>query len=770
MKQSISTLKLWFQLTGCIRLLPRTAIETTKIYYGEEDAMKILVQAMANVKKEAVVCSDANSPAFSMAMEPVKKLYIAFMETGVRIRQIVEITKDNLYYCKEFMEYVELRHMDNVKGNMAVSETEYVATAVLKGSMPVTQTIYSNVKAFLEQQHYFFENLWSKAIPAKQRIKELEEETPPQRTETVYGQENTIKAILEFISKTEHEFCVYAESSCLSVAMSAEPVVQAYSEFKNSRSGKARWVTEVNSSNIKYIVKSMQFAAVRHLDGIKGNAVAVNENECLTTINLKMGDSAPYAITNTFRDIVEQQKFTFETLWAKAVPAEHRIREIEQGVEPQRIDVIYDAGQTLALYQSLIMSAEKEIKIMFPTTNALIRQDKAGILFLLQEAAKKCQVKVLMPNEELIRNFIPINGSNITTKFIEQEESGKATILIVDNKASLMMELKDDRKKTFHEAIGLSTYSNSKAGVLSYVSMFESLWKQTELYEKLKGNEKMQKEFINIAAHELRTPIVPILNLSELLYSNANGQRRQRQVQEEEIDIIKIILRNANRLHQLTEDILDATRIESHSLQIRRERFNLNDVILNIIEDYRKQIANGKNGDVKFMYELANSSANRNNRNNSSSITLVVEADRQRLIQVISNLLDNAIKFTEEGTVTISTSIRKRKEDADKDGEVKGEEEVIIAVKDTGTGIDSELMPRLFTKFAAKSYQGTGLGLFISKSIVEAHGGKMWAENNSGNDNDGSDFNRQRQGATFYFTLPVVSMTELRIREEKEVE
>ncbi len=149
--------------------------------------------------------------------------------------------------------------------------------------------------------------------------------------------------------------------------------------------------------------------------------------------------------------------------------------------------------------------------------------------------------------------------------------------------------------------------------------------------------------------------------------------------------MLKIILRNANRLHQLTEDILDATRIESHSLQIRRERFNLNDVILNIIEDYRKQIANGKNGDVKFMYKLANSSAssnssaNRNNRNNSSSITVVVEADRQRLIQVISNLLDNAIKFTEEGAVAISTDIRKRKEDVDKEVEVK--EEVIISCK-----------------------------------------------------------------------------------------
>src|SRR5918992_940639 len=219
--------------------------------------------------------------------------------------------------------------------------------------------------------------------------------------------------------------------------------------------------------------------------------------------------------------------------------------------------------------------------------------------------------------------------------------------------------------------------------------------------------------------------------------------------------------RNAKRFHQLTEDILDVTRIESNTLTLRKERSNLNDVIVDAVEDCRKQIASSK---VKLLYKPAN------------SITLVVEADRRRLTQVISNLLDNAIKFTQEGNVTVSTSIIKRRKDekSDQVAEVGAgtlmEGEVVIAIKDTGTGIDSELIPRLFTKFATKSYQGTGLGLFISKSIVEAHGGKMWAENNNNNNNDGSDFNRQRQGATFYFTLPVVSMTELRIREEKEVE
>jgi signal transduction histidine kinase len=551
--------------------------------------------------------------------------------------------------------------------------------------------------------------------------------------------------VSELFSNVSKKFDGCANSTAPSIAMTI--LRDAYEDMK-SRGVKIRWVTDITKDNLTHCKDLMQYAEVRHIGCLNGN-FRVSETEYIAATTTKEGLPIPKLIYSNSREMVEQQQYIFETLWAKAVPAEQRIKEIEQGVEPQRIEVVYDAGQALELYQWLIMSAEKEIKVVFPTTNALIRQDKAGILFLLQEAAavKKCQVKVLMPNDESIRNFIHDNSS-ISTRFIDQHESGKATILIVDNKVSLVMELKDDSKKTFHEAIGLSTYSNSKAGVLSYVSMFESLWKQTELYEKLKDNEKMQKEFINIAAHELRTPIVPILNLSELLYSNAKGEQRQVQ-EEQQKEMLEIILRNANRLHQLTEDILDVTRIESHTLKLRKERFNLNDVILNVVEDYRKQVANGN---VKVMYEPGD------------GITLV-EADRQRLIQVISNLLNNAIKFTEEGTVTVTTTTIRRK-DMDRDrGEGEGAAEVVIAVKDTGTGIDPELMPRLFTKFATKSYQGTGLGLFIAKSIIEVHGGRMWAENN--NDNNNSD--RKHEGATFYFTLPVVDMNE-QLKEQKNEE
>jgi two-component system, OmpR family, sensor histidine kinase VicK len=558
-----------------------------------------------------------------------------------------------------------------------------------------------------------------------------------EQTEMLIGAEVTIKRMSELFSNVSKKFDGCANSTAPSIAMT---IFRDAYEYMKSRGVKIRWVTDITKDNLTHCKDLMQYAEVRHISCLNEN-FRVSDTEYIAATTTKEGLPVPKLIYSNSKEIVGQQQYIFETLWEKAVPAEQRIKEIEQGSELQRIAVIYDEGQALELYHWLIMSAEKEIKIVFPTTNALIRQDKAGILFLLQEAAavKKCQVKVLMPNDESIRNFIHDN-SNISTRFIDHEEGGKATILIVDNKVSLVMELKDDSKKTFHEAIGLSTYSNSKAGVLSYVSMFESLWKQTELYAKLKSNEKMQKEFINIAAHELRTPIVPILNLSELLYSNAKGQQRQVQ-EEQQKEMLEIILRNANRLHQLTEDILDVTRIESNTLKLRKERFNLNDIILSVVEHYRKQIANSN---VKVMYEPGD------------GITLV-EADRQRMIQVISNLLDNALKFTQEGTVTVATIERKD----EGDGTGGGEAEVVLSIKDTGTGIDPELMPRLFTKFATKSYQGTGLGLFISRSIIEAHGGKMWAENNNNSD-------RKHEGATFYFTLPVVDMNEQRKEQKNE--
>ncbi|HYT43839.1 MAG TPA: HAMP domain-containing sensor histidine kinase, partial [Methylomirabilota bacterium] len=239
----------------------------------------------------------------------------------------------------------------------------------------------------------------------------------------------------------------------------------------------------------------------------------------------------------------------------------------------------------------------------------------------------------------------------------------------------------------------------------------ENIWLQTEMYKKVKETERMQKEFIDIAAHELKTPIQPILGLTEILHSQIKDVKQK--------ELLDTIYRNAKRLNRLTEDVLDLTKIESQSLQLHTEQFNLREMILNTIADSRNEIK--KEYKDSIVLELV------------SKNDIFIEADRGRLNQVVSNLLNNAIKFTNKEGIIITTAEKK-------------DTHVVISVKDTGTGIDPEILPRLFTRFATKSESktGTGLGLFISKSIVEAHGGRIRAENNA-----------DAKGATFTFRLPL---------------
>ena len=239
-------------------------------------------------------------------------------------------------------------------------------------------------------------------------------------------------------------------------------------------------------------------------------------------------------------------------------------------------------------------------------------------------------------------------------------------------------------------------------------------------HEKLNIHDKMQREFINIAAHELRTPIQPILIFSEVLYSKRQKDCKGRTgvKAKEELVFLDIIIRNAKRLRQLTSDVLDVTKIETQRMQLSKEQVNLNRVIKDVIEDYTNHI---EKLNVKLIYE-------------NKCKDVIIEADKARLTQVISNLLSNSVKFTKEGAISITV-------------ENKQSQEVIVRIKDTGKGINPEILPRLFTKFATRSYEGTGLGLFISKSIIEAHGGKMWAENTANGE----------KGATFTFSLPLTN-------------
>lgn len=239
-----------------------------------------------------------------------------------------------------------------------------------------------------------------------------------------------------------------------------------------------------------------------------------------------------------------------------------------------------------------------------------------------------------------------------------------------------------------------------------------------EANEQLKANDRLQKEFINIAAHELRTPIQPILGATELIDAGFENKDRV-EITKPELDLI---VRNAKRLERLSSTILEVARIESNSLKLNRKILDINERITNIIADVRVTLdSNGKTKKkgLKLLFEPKNS-------------PILVEADEERITQAISNIVGNAVKFTESGSIVVTSEAK--------------DDHAIITVKDTGSGIDPEVFPKLFTKFASKSEKGTGLGLFLTKNIVEAHGGTIRAENNENG-----------KGATFTFTLPIAA-------------
>jgi signal transduction histidine kinase len=540
------------------------------------------------------------------------------------------------------------------------------------------------------------------------------------------------------------------------LAILIEPIKKAFIDAK-SRDVRLRYLTEITKDNIDYCkVLTTIVDDLRHLDGIKGNFM-ISEMEYLAPLILyEKGKIASQVIYSNAEEIVEQQQYIFDTLWRKAIPAEQKIREIEEGIEPEIIETIRDPVETQMLGFELVKSATYEILVIFSTANAFHRQERAGTMDLFKEAAaeRRVHIRILTPMDDIIKEKAQKfnkeqqhqqHHHQIDIRNIEYPLQTKVTILLVDRKFSLTVELKDDTKETSYEAIGLATYSNSKPTVLSYVTIFDTLWKQVDLYgelrdlyEHLKVHDKMQKEFINIAAHELRTPIQPILGLAEVL-SSKRGRIEQYN------ELIDAIIRNAKRLQRLTEDILDVTKIESNSLTLNKQQFNLNEIITSAINDIIvKKDFNSEN--VKILYEPNNNKQDNNNNN------IFVQADRSRLTQVISNLLSNAVKFT----IRVTTQIKEEEQEQEQDyqyddrGGSSINKVVVISIKDTGTGISPEMFPRLFSKFASNSFEGTGLGLFIAKSIVEAHGGKIWAENNA----DG-------KGARFTMSLPILTHSQI---------
>src|SRR5215211_2695523 len=694
--------------------------------------MKILLQTMSNVQKEALVCADANSAAFSMGVASIKKGYNDFKRRGVRIRFITEITSQNLEYVKELVNYAEVRHMDTVKGNMAVSETEYIATATLEGAKPITQTIYSNAKPILDQQRYFFENLWIKAIRADQRIREIEEGIEPHITKIIESPEDIISRARHVIETSNHlSVCSDFGGLKMIETIASDSIKKTLEKSQNGEHKGVRWIGTINKEDVDLVQRFLALGMeIKHVIYTPLNFSVTDKEFNFTVSNMTDGSSAPNVLISNELSYIKQFNSLFEKLWSQGVNAADRILEIEKGVEPDFFEVINDKNKAAELLLSLSKLAKEEVLFLLRSDKALIRMKRLGVLDALQKASLQgVNVRVICPVTDVSTEIIERLRVESQIKLAKGNES-ESGIMIIDSSRFISAELVSPTSETFSEAIGIALYSNSKRSTSMLRSFFNSLWNQAELYKRLELQEKMEKEFINMAAHEIRTPVQPLLGMTDILMSQFEEEEEEKEQQErgkkknkKEISVtkeeIEMIARNAKRLERLTSDILDVSRIESNTLKLSEKLIDLNENIRIIVNDEKSAIPKGK--ELKIIFDQR------------ESAPLVVRGDKSRLFEVLTNLIGNAIKFTDSGgtiTVTVEKSAAKN--------------EALVSIKDTGNGIDREILPRLFTKFASKSDKGTGLGLYLSKGIIEAHGGRIWAENNT-----------EGKGATFRFTLPL---------------
>jgi two-component system, OmpR family, sensor histidine kinase VicK len=701
----------------------------TQVIFGKQNVIDTETGIFYRASKRIDTCMSYTRPSLALSLKPIRKAFLDAKNRGVKLRYLTEITHHNSEYCKELLSLVhELRHLDGIKSNFMISEGEYLAPLVQDTREVIaSELIHSDITQVVEHGQQIFDTLWSKSISAEERLKELQDGNIPLETKILDNQDEIIKQIIH-LSEI---------SSGLSVVSNYGGMQLTYNNFFESckkilerqRRGEGegiRWIMNIEKESVDLVKKFLNLGVkIRHVKNLAPINFTVSKHGLIATVEeMDEGRMVQNLLTSNERSYIKHFSSMFEQLWKDGLDASYRIKDIEEKIGKAEIEIIQNPMDAIAQGWDMVRSARKEVNILFSSSNALKRQIAMGALPLLNDASEKHKVKIrmLLPSTdnkldrliEQTKSAVP----KIDIRTISTSLETKISILLVDNKQCLILELKDDMQNSSYDAVGLSTYSISPTIISSYLAVFESFWRHAELFEKMKQVEILEKDFINIAAHELRNPIQPIIGFSELLYSKIQDQEQRRLLDE--------VILNARRLERLAQIMLDVTRIENNSLVLTKEIVDAGKVVTDIVEGYNRKLeernVEGKGQHSKGLVLIYEGLKN-----------IKVTIDKVRITQVICNILDNAVTFTHQGQIRV---ILKEERQDEKNF-------LIISVKDMGPGIDPEISTKLFTKFASKSNIGIGLGLFISKAIIEAHGGKIWAENNSD------------LGATFSFSIPM---------------
>jgi two-component system, OmpR family, sensor histidine kinase VicK len=737
--------------------------KNTQILYGAENAVGKGVEFMKNVKHKMDITFDHTAPSIVIEIPQYYNGYGDILKRGGKIRCITEITKENLRYCEELVKTVtELRHMDGLKGGIAINETEYMATTVLQEAQPLTQVIYSNVDEVVAQGQFIFDTLWKNATVAQKKIKELKEGIESYETKLITGSSDSLIET-EFgrvvWNSSEISVCTSIDGLRINKNYFVESIINALTSEGINTHKRIRILVEITRDNLEMVKELLDLGIqIRHIRDISSIDYTVTNSDLIIAVKrTERNDPSDSILYSNDPSYLDHFSNVFEELWKSSKDPERVIKSLEEETELSFIETIDDPEESVKLVRTLISSAKYEILAILPNFNSFLRQVESGMMEFMKNISisrMNMNIRILIVEEtdiemqnKILTIFDKFNGKiptisnsdeiplefkfkgveNFKLKILNSRLFTEIGFLIVDKNKSLIIESKNIPAIDMIESIGLSSYSNSHRVSKSYASIFEALWNQAELYDKLKVQDRLQKEFINIAAHELRNPVQSLLGYSDILM-NTRGNI------DNYSNFIVTINQSTKRLARLIDKVLDVTQLENELLILHKENFSLEKLVIEIVREYNNNMHLLNKNHLEIRHDSRLNDCNSTNSESRRNFGYVF-ADRTRIIQVIVNILENAVEFTDRGTITLRLN------------ENMTTREILLTISDSGRGIDPQILPNLFTKFVSKSRKGTGLGLYISKKIIETHGGKIWAENCY-------DENNKIEGSKFTLTLP----------------